>query len=343
VLFWFRRDLRLKDNAGLYRALKSGHEVRPIFIFDRDILDALPSQNDFRLPFLLEQVKELQRELREKGSDLEVYTGNPVQIFTQLLRSDLIQAVYTNHDYEPKAIARDQKITHLVANAAREFHSFKDQVIFEKDEVLTDARKPYTVYTPYKKKWLASLSPFYLQSYPSEKYLGNLQPGRRAIALPNLKDLGFTDPQLEYPPPRVPDAILKNYDQTRDFPALEKGTSHLGMHLRFGTISVRHWAQHAKPLSPVWLSELIWREFFMQILHHFPHVEKSSFRLEYENVAWRNSPADFQKWQEGRTGYPSMTARRRLTADHSIEKVGSQLRAMMPWIAKNKLVDQSRN
>jgi deoxyribodipyrimidine photo-lyase len=306
-LFWFRRDLRLEDNAGLYHLLKDSKNVQALFIFDPQILRSL-SPDDARVGFIYDQVLNLKEKLNDLGSDLWVYYGEPLQIFSELFRQNSIQRLYLNHDYEPAAIRRDQEVEKLCQNSGVSFASFKDQVIFEKSEIVTEARKPYTVYTPYKNKWLAGLSEFYLKSYSTDLYFHNLQKHKQRQDVLGLKELGFikrTD--IIYPDPQLVSQTLKNYEKKRDFPALG-GTSRLGLHLRFGTLSVRELARAGVKFSSTWLSELVWREFFMQILFHFPRVEKKSFRPEYEKIKWRRSPEDFMKWVEGRTGYPLVDA-----------------------------------
>jgi deoxyribodipyrimidine photo-lyase len=310
--FWFRRDLRLNDNAGLYHALRGGEPVQAVFVFDTEILEKLDDPRDRRVQFLHQNVSDLQKKLRALGADLVVRTGKPVEVWKKLLREHPARTLYANHDYEPASIRRDVAVEKLCASSGVAFQTFKDQVIFEKDEIVTEARKPYTVYTPYKKKWLASLSGFYLKVYPTEKYFKNfLKVAKSAAAknaVPTLRDLKFAAPEFVFPPARVNEKILKAYAGTRDFPALEHGTSRLGLHLRFGTLSVRELARAGRKNSAVWLSELIWREFFMQVLWHFPQVEKRSFREHFEKVPWRKSPADFRRWCEGRTGYPLVDA-----------------------------------
>lgn len=306
--FWFRRDLRLDDNAGLYHALREGKPVLPVFIFDTEILEKLQDQDDRRVQFIYETVEELKRALQKKGSDLLVRHGKPQEVWAALLQEHKASALFLNHDYEPSANKRDAEIAKLCKSLGVAFSSFKDQVIFEKDEILTEARKPYTVYTPYKKKWLAGLSDFYLQSYPTTRYLPNLAKVKKPETMPALAKIGFQKTDFEFPSLELSVKVLKNYAKDRDFPALENGTSHLGIHLRFGTLSVRELAREGQKFSPVWLSELVWREFFMQILHHFPVVEKRSFRAEYEKVAWRKSKSDFERWCEGTTGYPLVDA-----------------------------------
>jgi len=309
--FWFRRDLRLEDNAGLYHALREGKPVLPVFIFDTEILEKLDDKDDRRVQFIYETVSDLKEQLQKKGSDLLVCHGRPLEVWTELLKKYKPEHLYTNHDYEPAARKRDAQIKKLCDSQAVVFSSFKDQVIFEKDEIVTEARKPYTVYTPYKKKWLAGLSDFYLKSYPNKLYQDHFAKIKKTGPMLSLSKIGFQRTDFKFRSLNqslgLKSPILKNYARDRDFPALD-ATTHLGLHLRFGTVSVRELSREGRKLSPVWLSELVWREFFMQILYHFPVVEKRSFRPEYEEVAWRKSKSDFERWSEGMTGYPLVDA-----------------------------------
>lgn len=308
TLFWFRRDLRLHDNAGLYHALKEHKNVRPIFIFDSSILSRLQDVDDARVTFIHQSVNELREQLRAQGADLVVRHGEPLKVLQEFCARHPVEAIYTNHDYEPEARRRDEAVENFCRQRGLVFRSFKDQCLFEKSEILTDAGRPYTVYTPYKKKVLAHLSGFYLKSYPNDLYFSSLAKGEDPAPTPSLQDLGFRASSREFPPLRLFRRSLQDYERTRDIPALREGTSRLGLHLRFGTVSVRELAREGKKYSPVWLSELIWRDFFMQILWHFPEVEKRSFRPEYERVAWRDAEDDFDRWCEGRTGYPLVDA-----------------------------------
>lgn len=308
-LFWFRRDLRINDNAGLHAALSTGDEtqqVQPIFIFDKNILDRLKNPSDKRMPFIYDAVMELKGELNQSGADLWIFFGDPIDIFKELLNKNEVSGIFANHDYEPYARKRDQAIGKLAKEKGISFVTYKDQVIFERGEVLTEQQNPYTVYTPYKNKWLKSLSPFYLKPYPVDKYLNRLSRLKLKSDI-TLEGLGFQRPSIQYPPARFQSELIRHYDKKRDFPALEN-TSRLGLHLRFGTMSVRELARLAKASSAVWLSELIWREFFMQILYHFPHVAKTSFRAEYEKVAWRENKTEFERWKNGMTGFPIVDA-----------------------------------
>ncbi len=308
VIFWFRRDLRLNDNAGLFHALKENDTVQPLFIFDSDILEKLDDVHDARVTFIYDTISELKAALQKHHSDLWVRHGKPEEIIQQLLEQHKITAIYTNHDYEPAARKRDAAVAKIAKSYGVEFKTYKDQTLFEKDEILTAQGKPYTVFTPYKNNVLKSLTPFYLKSYPNDVYESSYAKSKKLEKMPTLKSLGFERTSIEFPPLEISAKTLKNYSKTRDLPALEGGTSHLGLHLRFGTVSIRELAREGMKYSQVWLSELIWRDFFMQILWHFPEVEKRSFRPEYDKIAWRKSKSDFAKWCEGRTGYPLVDA-----------------------------------
>lgn len=310
AIFWFRRDLRLHDNAGLFHALKANSQVLPIFIFDQDILGKL-SPVDLRVEFIWRQVQELRAELRMMGSDLSVFFGRPIELF-KLLPERLntlgkFKAIYFNHDYEPQAIMRDQSLREWAESLKINFSGYKDQTIFEKGEILTDLEKPYTVYTPYKNKCLKLLTPFYLKSYDNAGYFQNFIKTKSSESTISLKDLGFLATGTQFPRADLSLKMLKTYAEKRDFPALA-ATSKLGVHLRFGTVSVRDLARLGQEHSAVWFSELIWRDFFMQILFHFPQVTERSFRPEYERIKWRKSSEDFEKWKNGETGYPLIDA-----------------------------------
>lgn len=308
TIFWFRRDLRLQDNAGLYHALKSSDQVLPVFIFDKNILDLLDNKKDLRVQFIYETLKKLKSQLTSLGSDLLVFHGSPLEIYQKLVEQYSISAVYANHDYEPQATQRDLLVEEFLKEKGIGFHTFKDQVIFEKSEILTDEAKPYTVYTPYKNKWLSKIDKFYLQSYPNKKYFHHFAKVKKSSELFSLEVLGFEKQVFQYPEEELKASLLKKYAEQRDYPYLDKATSLLGVHLRFGTLSVRELAREGKKFSDVWLSELIWREFFMQILWHYPHVVKRSFKDKYENIKWRESKEDFERWCAGNTGYPIVDA-----------------------------------
>ena len=306
-IFWFRRDLRLNDNVGLFHALQSGRPILPIFIFDRQILDKLEKPNDLRVQFIYESLDEMNTVLKAVGSGMTVVYSSPDQVFSELLATYTVGSVFTNHDYEPYAIKRDQSIADLLASEGIRFFTFKDHVFFEKREVTKDDGLPYTVFTPYSKRWKLRFSEQKIQSFPSEdltsqffKYI--------AKEIPSLSSMGFKQMDSLYPTKKVNDEIVINYASNRDFPAIA-GTSRLGIHLRFGTISIRQQVQNAMGKSETFLNELIWRDFYHQILFNFPHVgEGKSFKRDYDRIRWRDSESDFEKWCKGETGYPIVDA-----------------------------------
>lgn len=306
-LFWFRRDLRLNDNAALYHALKSKYPVVPIFIFDRNILDQLEEKADRRISFIYTALQDIQQQLVQIKSSLEVYYGYPVHIFQQLLKKYNIQAVYTNHDYEPYAIERDNHIKQLLLQHSISLYTYKDQVIFEKNEIIKNNGKPYTVFTPYSKCWKAALTKSYIKPYNTKKYYTNFykQP---LFNIPTIKKIGFIPTQNTFPSEKYKKEVIITYSHQRDFPAIY-GTSRLGVHLRFGTISIRKLIQKALQFNTIFLNELIWREFYQMILYHFPQVGKSkAFKPAYENIKWINNEIHFKKWCNGQTGYPIVDA-----------------------------------
>ena len=304
-IFWFRRDLRLKDNHGLYQALESEKKVLPIFIFDEDILDLLENKSDKRVDFIVQALQTLNSFLKSKNKGIKIFKGKPLEIYKKLTENYEIEAVYSNEDYEPYAIKRDQEIADFLASKNIAFHQFKDQVIFHKDEIVKADKKPYTVYTPYSKLWLNEFQKIDLQGFPSEKKLDNLLD----IPFEELKieDIGFQKTDLAFEVPEADLHIIKTYEETRNFPAV-KGTTQLGVHLRFGTISVRKLAKIAKENNLTFLKELIWREFFMQILYHFPKVVNHSFKSKYDAIPWENNPEFLEKWKAGKTGFPIVDA-----------------------------------
>jgi len=306
AIFWFRRDLRLNDNAGLYHALRSGHAVVPVFIFDTAILNRLGSREDKRVQFIHDAITALKSELEKKGSSLHVFHSTPAEAFAQIIDTYNVAAVYTNHDYEPYAMRRDNEIAKHLQSKGISFHTFKDQVIFEKSEVIKDNGSPYTVYTPYSRKWKEKLNSFYIKQYPVEKYAAGFHKCV-PIPIPSLRDLGFQSAPHGVAAPILDEVIARDYDKTRDFPAIH-GTTHMGIHLRFGTVSVRRLAAQAMQLNTTLLNELIWREFYMAILWHFPHVVNGAFKKEYDNIVWRNNEQEFEKWCVGQTGYPIVDA-----------------------------------
>jgi deoxyribodipyrimidine photo-lyase len=306
IIFWFRRDLRLEDNAGLYRALKSGTFVLPIFIFDRDILDKLEDKDDARVSFIYKAIEDLDKELHKHNSSLLVLYDTAEHAFDKLLQEHNIAGVYTNYDYEPYAKKRDDAIAQKLKEHNIEFKSYKDQVIFDRDEVLKNDGKPYTVYTPYQRKWYETLKPFYIKAYPTEKYFENLLKIKHT-AIPTLNEMGFVKSEIDYPEKEY-ESVIKDYSQNRDYPGIT-GTSHLGIHLRFGTISIRRCAGTAyKENDKTWLNELIWREFYMMVLDHFPETADHAFKPDYDRIRWINDEAQFEAWCKGETGYPFVDA-----------------------------------
>jgi deoxyribodipyrimidine photo-lyase len=301
TIFWFRRDLRLTDNAGLFYALKENKKVLPIFIFDREILDNLDDKADKRVEFIHQSIIQLKNQLEELGSSLVIHHGKPVEFFKNINP----KAVYTNHDYEPYARKRDSAIQNLLAKKGCELKTFKDQVIFDRDEVLKDDGSPYTIFTPYSKKWKAKLNKFFLKSYPVEKYYGSLKK-IPSLPTPSLKSIGFNETGAVFPDRAIKQSIIENYHEQRNFPATQS-TTRLSVHLRFGTVSIRKLAQIALKKNETWLNELIWRDFYHMILWHFPQVEKA-FKPAYDRVVWRNNPDEFNAWCEGKTGYPIVDA-----------------------------------
>jgi deoxyribodipyrimidine photo-lyase len=318
-IFWFRRDLRLEDNAGLYHALKSGLPVLPLFIFDKDILGNLEDRTDARLSFIHQTIGELHEALQGLGSSIIVKYGKPEEIWKTLLQEYQIANVYTNRDYEPYAQQRDANVKTFLAAHQIGFHDFKDHIIFEKDEVLKSDGTPYTVFTPYSRKWRAKLATqmiteeggqsysYYFQSYPTVKYLQNFHK-TAPLPLIDLSTMNFEMSAISIPSKVVAKGIIRKYDETRDFPGNEKSTSKLGIHFRFGTISIREKARNAQLLNETYLNELIWRDFYSMILASFPHVVKNSFREKYDKIPWRDSETDLEKWKKGQTGYPIVDA-----------------------------------
>ena len=304
-LFWFRRDLRLIDNHGLYEALQSELPVLPIFIFDTNILDKLENKEDKRVDFIFQALEKLNEYLEKQGKSIQIFYGKPLEIYENLSQQYEIGNVFCNEDYEPYAIKRDQEIKDFLASKNINFYQFKDQVIFQKDEITKADGKPYTVYTPYSKQWLLKFNDQNLEFFASEKKLENLlNIEKQNITLENI---GFKKTNYLFEPPKINLEILEKYHETRNLPTKE--TSQMSVHLRFGTISARKLVKLASELNDnTYLKELIWREFFMQILWHFPKVVHHSFKEKYDKISWENNEELFQKWCEGKTGYPIVDA-----------------------------------
>lgn len=306
-IFWFRRDLRLNDNAGLYHALKENKNVLPVFIFDTAILNQLEDKKDRRVDFIHQALEAINNELIKLGSSLLVLHDTVYGAFEKITTSYKVKSVYTNHDYEPYAISRDKLIKAFLTAKNIAFKSYKDQCVFEKGEIVKDDGSPYTIFTPYSNKWKKNLSPFYYKAYPVKKYFGNFLQ-QKAIETPSLETLGFFKTDMALPKQiQIDDVLIQNYKEQRNFPSI-KGTSRLSMHLRFGTVSIRKLIPLAIQHSETWLNELIWREFYMMILYHFPHVATSCFKKNYDAIEWKNNEEDFEKWCQGKTGFPIVDA-----------------------------------
>jgi deoxyribodipyrimidine photo-lyase len=295
----------LDDNVGLFHALNSNEGVLPIFIFDEDILSQLPVA-DARVTFIHQQLEKIQNQLQEVGKSLAVFHGKPIEVFQKLIAENTIKAVYTNHDYEPYARKRDLDLYHLFKQHTIEFKTSKDQVIFEKSEVVKDDGTPYVVYTPYSNKWKDNFKKIQLINYKSEYLLNKIT--LHSYPFLSLNDIGFETSTIKITPFDISNSLIDNYEATRNFPALNK-TSYLGIYLRFGAVSIRKMiAKAIESKNETFFKELIWREFFMQILWHFPHTNKLSFRPKYDGIKWENNEVLFQKWCEGKTGYPFVDA-----------------------------------
>lgn len=324
ALMWFRRDLRCDDNAALHAALTAYRRVYCVFVYDTAILDALPTRQDRRVEFIWQSVSELGGALAAAGGELITLHGAAQEEIPRIACALGVQAVYTNHDYEPQALTRDAAVAQALQTAGIQFLTRKDHVIFEKDEVLTGAGKPFSVFTPYKNAWLKKLEPFYLKAYPVGRYLGRLARAPGKYRLLALSDIGFRPSALQgiaggavAARALFSDFSLRmaRYRDARDYPAI-KGPSYLSVHLRFGTISIRELARSAWPGAggrrgegaATWLSELIWRDFYFMILHHHPHVVSGAFKPAYDAIRWPNDETLFRAWCEGRTGYPIVDA-----------------------------------
>jgi len=307
AFFWFRRDLRLADNHGLLQALKQDSDVIPVFIFDDKILSKLTDKRDRRVDFIYRTLISLDREIKDNaGSGLLVLHGNLVDCWTKLLGEHKDTKVYCNHDYEPEAIDRDFKIEKLCNEYGADFISFKDQVIFEEEEILKSDGSPYTVFTPYSKVWKAKLTDSMLDEHPSQNWLKSLSK-MKIPPIPSLIDIGFAESDLEIPSTKLDLKKLKGYEKVRDIPSLD-ATSHQSIHLRFGTISIRQLVKKARNINETFLNELIWREFFMMVIYHFPNSVNKEFRDKYSIIKWRYDEEDFKKWCFGKTGYPIVDA-----------------------------------
>lgn len=305
TVFWFRRDLRIGDNAGLYYALQQG-DVLPLFIFDKVILDQLEEPADTRVSFIHDTIRNMAQSIGNHGGDLQVRYGAPLDIFRRLIESFPVERVYTNVDYEPYATRRDESIARFLKSRNIEFKQFKDQVIFEKSEIVKEDGQPYLVYTPYKNKWRSALTAKMLEPYSTEAHFEGFA-NRKQTKIPSLEEMGFKHTEYKIPAAQIRTDKIKGYGKVRDLPGLD-ATSRLGIHLRFGTISIRKLVKKAREEDETYLEELIWREFFMMILWHHPHVVTQSFRPAYDHIPWRNNEYEFDRWCAGKTGFPMVDA-----------------------------------
>lgn len=306
AIFWHRRDLRLEDNAGLFKACQSATEVQPVFIFDTEILKEL-DKTDARVEFIHQEIERLSTEYASHNLYLRVEIGNPVEIIPALAKELQINHVFTNRDYEPYALQRDKTLYDILQSMGISFTGAKDHVIFEKNEVMKGDGTPYTVFTPYSRKWKERLSQEPISLHDSKGALNRVQGIDKAPKIPRLTDLGFEPSGLNFPSTEVEDLLISKYSDQRNFPA-KPGTSKLGIHLRFGTISIRTLALKALPLNETYLNELIWREFYQMIIYHFPYTVTGAFRPAYDAVVWEDNPEHFKRWCEGTTGYPLVDA-----------------------------------
>lgn len=303
-IFWFRRDLRLSDNTALNAALQSDQKVLPIFIFDTEILDQLENKSDRRVDYIHQVLEGINEELKNYQSGIKTYHGKPLEIFKEILNEFEIETVFCNRDYEPNAIKRDHEISDFLHKNKINFKDYKDQVIFEKNEIVKNDGLPYTVYTPYSKKWKEK---FHQTEIHSTQISFKNFYSFKTKNIHTLKEIGFEKTDMVFVEPVLDKKIIESYDKNRDFPALDQ-TTRLGIALRFGTISIRKCVKYASEHNQTWLNELIWREFFMQILYHFPKVVTKCFKEKYENIQWRNNEEEFKLWCEGKTGYPIVDA-----------------------------------
>jgi len=306
-IFWFRRDLRLHDNTALFHALSENASVLPIFIFDTSILSQLEDKNDRRVDFIHQTLEHIQHTLLGFGSSLRVLHNSPVLAFQTLIKEFRLKSVYCNHDYEPYARQRDADIRNFLESQGIQFKTYKDQCIFEKNEIVKDNGEPYTVFTPYSKKWKNQLLVSNHAVYKTEDKF-NCFYKTSAFSLPTLQQLGFKKTDIVFDAfPELSKTLLIEYQAKRNFPAMN-ASSKLSVHLRFGTISIRELVRKALPLSETWLNELIWREFYMMILWHFPHAAKEAFKPAYNSIIWRNNEKEFDLWCKGLSGFPMVDA-----------------------------------
>lgn len=305
-IFWFRRDLRFIDNTGLYYALKEANDVLPIFIFDKNILDKLEDKADARVEFINSVLEEMNKQLSEKGSGIKTFYSTPLEAYQKLTDEHEIEAVYTNRDYEPYAKERDQQIEAFLKEKGIGFFTFKDHVVYEKEEIVSGSGSFYKVFTPYSKSWKEKYKANKPEIKPSALRFENWVQ-LKSNAIHRLEEMGFEKTDISVPSIEVENEVIKHYSERRDFPA-KNATSRLGIHLRFGTISIRQLAEKALSLNETFLNELIWRDFYAMILANNPQVVNNAFKPEYDQIEWRQDEEGFKSWCEGKTGYPIVDA-----------------------------------
>ncbi|HSV77316.1 MAG TPA: deoxyribodipyrimidine photo-lyase [Bacteroidales bacterium] len=335
IVFWFRRDLRLCDNKGLFEALRTSHQVLPLFIFDEKILDGLPA-NDHRVEFIHQTLSAIHAVLVKEGSGLHVRKGKPLEVFSNLLEQYDVKNVYCNQDHEPYGRQRDDEIRNLLSSKGIGFHQFMDHLVMGLNDVVKPDGLPYTVFTPYSLRWKKKMSESLLQHYPAESFMERFSK-MSPFEFPALASLGFESSGFDMPVANIDQDLIRNYHTTRDFPHLD-GTSRLGVFLRFGTISIRSLVKMASLLNETFLNELIWREFYAMILYHFPRVEQESFRVEYDRISWKNNESLFESWKAGKTGFPMVDAGMRQLA--ATGYMHNRLRMITAsFLTKNLLID----
>ena len=305
TIFWFRRDLRLNDNHALFEALSKNKNVQPIFIFDENILNNL-KKDDVRVTFIHQELEKINSELIKLGSSLTILYGNPLDTYEKLTQKNNVSAVYCNKDYEPYGINRDKQISEFLSTKNIALYSFKDHVIFEENEIVKDDGTPYKVYTPFSRKWLTAFHKEEITTFPSEKHLHSFIKKKSSFL--SLNEIGFRKSDIQIQAYNISNELINKYEEVRNFPAI-KGTSKLGHHLRFGTVSARECVKRASKCDNItFLKELIWREFFMNILWHFPQTITKAFKPKYDVIEYRNNEDEYKKWCQGKTGYPLVDA-----------------------------------
>jgi len=306
-VFWFRRDLRLEDNAGLWKALKSGNPVLPIFIFDKTILEKLEDKSDARVSFLHQTITALNTQLQGLGSGLHVFHSTPLEVMKELASTYRVKNIFFNRDYEPYAKLRDQEVYDFWTEKGVGVVGAKDHVIFEKDEVVKADGTPYLVFSPYGRAWRKLLTPYQYKPYPNATYFGNFHQCE-GTRVPELEDMGFEKTSILIPSSEIDSTIIKTYDENRNFPAQKRGTTRLGIHLRFGTLSVRRLLEYGLKYNDTFVNELIWRDFYQMALYNFSESREKAIKPKYDLIRWENNEAHFEAWCKGKTGYPIVDA-----------------------------------